>query len=124
MQPTVIVDVVDEAGQIRSGVFEGLVGHRVDRLDLQCLDEAFGLRVVVGVAAPPHRADQAVPGQELAVGAGGILRSSIRAVDAAWGGFLPSIAACRAAMVSLASMARPMAYPITRRDQASRITAR
>jgi hypothetical protein len=37
------------------------------------------------------------------------------------GGFLPSIAARNAATVSRASMVRPIAYPITRRDQASRM---
>ena len=34
VQPPAIVDVVDEAGQVEGDVLEGLVGHRIDRLDL------------------------------------------------------------------------------------------
>jgi hypothetical protein len=61
VQPPAVVDLVDEAGQVEGDVLDGLAGDRIDRLDLQRLDEALGLGVVVGVAAPPHRTDQAVP---------------------------------------------------------------
>jgi hypothetical protein len=62
VQPPAVVDVVDEAGQIEGDILEGLVDHRIDRLDLQRLDEALGVGVVVAVAAPPGRADQALAG--------------------------------------------------------------
>ena len=68
MQPTGVVDLIDEAGQIGHDVAERLVGHRVDRLDLQRLHEAFGLGIVIGVCAPAHGAFELMVGQDLAVG--------------------------------------------------------
>ena len=53
-----------------------------DRPDLQRLHEAFHHGVVVGVAAPSHRADQAVFAEQGPVDLGGVLRVSVRVVDA------------------------------------------
>ena len=47
MQPTGIVDLINEAGQVGHDVSERLVGHRIDRLNLQRLHEAFRFGVVV-----------------------------------------------------------------------------
>src|SRR3546814_1836173 len=68
MEPSAIVDLVDEAGKILHHVGEALIGHRVDGFDLQGLHEALRLGVVVGIAAPAHRADQATGLQDLAIG--------------------------------------------------------
>ena len=55
-------------------VGEGLVGHGVDSFDLQRLHEALRFGVVVWVAAPAHRADEAMPVEGLPIGLRGILR--------------------------------------------------
>ena len=47
----------------------------IDALDLQRLHEAFHHGVVIGVAAPSHRADQAVLAEQGPVGLGGVLRA-------------------------------------------------
>jgi hypothetical protein len=54
VEPSAVVDLVDEAGKIGGDVFERLVFHHVDGLDLQGFHEAFGLRIVVGITAPAH----------------------------------------------------------------------
>jgi len=54
MEPSTVVDVVDEAWKLLGNVVESLVDHRVDGLDLQGLHEALRLGVVVGVAAAAH----------------------------------------------------------------------
>src|SRR5215813_11795647 len=48
VQPASVVDLVNEAGKIRGDVLECFVVHKIDGFDLQRLDEAFGLGVVVG----------------------------------------------------------------------------
>jgi hypothetical protein len=54
-------------------VFEGFVGHRVDRLDLHRLHEALRLGIVIWISAPAHRADEAVRGEDLAITLSGVL---------------------------------------------------
>src|SRR5258708_40219681 len=54
VQPSGVVDLVDEARKIGGHVFEGLVFHQVDGLDLQRLHKTLGLRIVVGIAASAH----------------------------------------------------------------------
>ena len=60
------VDRVDEARKIDDDVLEGFVGHQVHRLYLQCFHEALRLGVIVWIAAPAHRSDEAMIGEELA----------------------------------------------------------
>lgn len=50
MQPAGVVDLINEAGKIGDDIFECFVVHQVDGFDLQCLDEAFRLGVVVRIA--------------------------------------------------------------------------
>src|SRR5215471_10726438 len=57
--------------------------YQVDGLDLQRLDEAFGLGIVVGVSKPAHRADEPMLSEQLAASLAGILRTSIRVKDTA-----------------------------------------
>src|SRR5215831_9260811 len=85
VQPASVVDLVNEAGKIRGDVLECFVVHKVDGFDLQRLDEAFGLGVVVGVPTPAHRADEPMLCEQLAVSLAGILRTSIRVMDTAPG---------------------------------------
>src|SRR5215813_10300211 len=85
VQPASVVDLVNEAGKIRGDVLECFVVHKVDGFDLQRLDEAFGLGVVVGVSTPAHRADEPMLCEQLAVSLAGILRTSIRVMDTAPG---------------------------------------
>jgi len=71
-------------------VLGALEGHGVDALDLQGFHEALHHGVVVGVATPPHRADQAVIVEQGPVGLGGVLRASIGMMDAA-GWWMPDL---------------------------------
>src|SRR5262249_49281874 len=84
-QPASVVDLVNEAGKIRGDGLECFVVHKVDGFDLQRLDEAFGLGVVVGVSTPAHRADEPMLCEQLAISLAGILRTSIRVMDTAPG---------------------------------------
>ena len=69
-------DLVDEPGKIGGDVLEGLVVHQVHRLDLERFDKALRFGVVVWVATPPHRADQPVLGEQLAIVRRGVLRAA------------------------------------------------
>jgi hypothetical protein len=60
-----------------------LVGHRINRFDLQRLHEAFGFGVIVGIAAPAHRTDEAMPIEGLPIGLRGVLRAAVRGMKAA-----------------------------------------
>ena len=57
----------------------------VDGLGLEGLHEALCLGVVVGIAAPAHRADEAVRGEQRAVRPGGVLQAAVGVEDAARG---------------------------------------
>ena len=83
MKPPRVVNVVDEARKIGGDVLESLVVHQIHRLDLEGLHETLSFRIVVGVAPPSHRADQAMLGEQLAVDLGGVLRPSIGTMHAA-----------------------------------------
>ena len=109
MEPPGVVDLVDEARKVGGDVVEGLVGHRVDRLDLERLHEALGLGVVVGIAAPAHRADEAV-----AARAPGRPRRRIATRD-------PSGGRSRAA--ALGARSRPSAPRSVRRASIERLMA-
>src|SRR5262249_42962393 len=85
MEPAGVIDLVDEAGKVGGDVLEGLIGHRIDRLHLECLHETLRLGVVVRVRAPAHGANEAMLGKELAIALGGVLRPAIGVVDAAVG---------------------------------------
>lgn len=56
-----VVDLIDEAWRAGGYILESLVGHRID--GLECFHEAFGLGVIAGIAAAPHRSDKTVLGQ-------------------------------------------------------------
>ena len=60
VQSSGVIDLLDKAGNVGSDIVESLLGHQVNGLDLQCLHEALGLGIVVGIAAAPHRTDQAM----------------------------------------------------------------
>src|SRR5271169_4148464 len=73
METASVVDVVDEPWKVLGDVGEGFVGHRIDRLDLESLHEAFGLGVVVGIASAPHRTDKTAAKQGFPIGLSGVL---------------------------------------------------
>jgi hypothetical protein len=81
MQSVAIVDVLDEVGKGGGGFLEGFKGHRVDELDLEGFHEAFGLGVVVRVAAPAHRSDGAVIVRGSVLEARGVLGSAVGVMD-------------------------------------------
>src|SRR6516162_1754494 len=68
-----IVNLVDEAGKIGCNVLEGFVGHQIHGFNLQCLHEALGLGVVVGIAPPANGALETVSSQDGVIVFGGIL---------------------------------------------------
>src|SRR5271156_5601176 len=73
METTSVVDLVDDPWKVLGDVGEGFVGHRIDRLDLESLHEAFGLGVVVGIASAPHRTDKTAAKQGFPIGLSGVL---------------------------------------------------
>src|SRR5215471_10555795 len=79
-----IIDVFDEARQREGDIVESVVLHQIDLLDFEGLHEALGLGVVVGVAASTHRTPEAVLGKLGAIIVGGILRTPVGVMDAAW----------------------------------------
>src|SRR5580700_3066938 len=83
MEPAGVVDLIDKAWKIGRDVFESFVIHQIDGLDLKGLHEAFSLGIVVGIATSAHGADETMFGQQVAIRFGGVLRTTIRVVDAA-----------------------------------------
>src|SRR5208337_1407504 len=79
-----VVDLVDETRKILCDVGEGFVGHRVDGFDLERLHEALRLGIVVRIAAPAHRADQAVAKQGFPIALRSVLRTAVCVMDATW----------------------------------------
>jgi hypothetical protein len=65
-------------------VGEGFVCHRVDGFDLERLHEALRLGVIVRIAAPAHRADQAVTKQGFPIVLRSVLRTAVCVMDATW----------------------------------------
>jgi hypothetical protein len=78
-----VVDLIDKAWKIGGDVFESFVVHQIDGLDLKGLHEALGLGIVIGIATSAHGADETMFGQQVAIRFGGVLRPTIRVVDAA-----------------------------------------
>src|SRR3979411_3153364 len=83
VEPSGIVDAVDELGKIFDDVGECLERHWIDALDLERLHEAFCLGVVVRISSPTHGPFDAVIGEVVAVCLGSILGPSIGMMDAA-----------------------------------------
>ena len=83
MESAGVVDLIDKAWKIGGDVFESFVIHQIDGLDLKGLHKALGLGIVIGIATSAHRADETMFGQQVAIELGGVLRTTIRVVDAA-----------------------------------------
>jgi hypothetical protein len=81
MQPAAIVYVIDEVRDVRGGILEALLGHRIVGLDLQCLHDALGICIVVRIAAPPDRADQTMCRQQGAIRLRSLMRSRRTSMD-------------------------------------------
>src|ERR1700674_756110 len=82
MEPSLVVNLVDEPRKRMDDVGEGLIASQIDLFDLQRLHEAFRLRVVVGVATPAHGTAEPVGRQEVAIGLGSVLCPAIRMMNA------------------------------------------
>src|SRR6266480_12994 len=82
VQSADVVDLIDKAWKVGGDIFERLVIHQIDGLDLKRLHKALGLGIVVGIAAPAHGADETMFGEYVAVGLGSVLRTAIGVVDA------------------------------------------
>jgi len=68
VQSADVVDLIDKAWKVGGDIFERLVIHRIDGLDLKRLHKALGLGIVLGIAAPAHGADETIFGEYVAVG--------------------------------------------------------
>ena len=75
-----VVDLIDKAWKIGGHVFESFVIHQIDGLDLKGLHKALGLGIVIGIATSGHRADETTFGQQVAIGLGGVLRTTCLAM--------------------------------------------
>ncbi len=65
-------------------VFEALELHRVEGRDLQRLQEAFRLGIVIRIAAPAHGAEEPIGSEQLAIRLGGILGAAIGMMHITW----------------------------------------
>ena len=72
---------VDEFREVVADILERLVSHQIDGFDLERLDQALGLGIVIGVAAPAHRAEQAVLSKQFPIALGRVLAASVRVVN-------------------------------------------
>ena len=95
-----------KAGKVDCNVLEGFVCHQIHSFDLECLHEALGLGVVVGIAAPAHGAGETVILQDGAIVFGGILRPTVRMMHAASWWIAALMAALSATTASRASIER------------------
>lgn len=68
--PIDVVDRLQEVGEVRDNVGHGALAARVDLFVLARLHEARGVGIVVGIAGPRHRAEQAGFGQPFTVALG------------------------------------------------------
>src|SRR5262245_10472640 len=78
-----VVDLVDESRHVACDVGEILVLVQVHPFDLQRLDEALALRVVVRIAGAPHRIDQAVSHERCPVVFARVLNPAVGMMHAA-----------------------------------------
>ena len=53
METASVVDLVDKPRKVLGDIGEGFVGHRIDGFDLEGLDEALGLCVVIRMPLRP-----------------------------------------------------------------------
>lgn len=53
LEPSAVVGLFHEVRKVLDDIAEGVEGHRIDSLDLQGLDEALGLGIVIGVSRLP-----------------------------------------------------------------------
>src|SRR6185436_5424080 len=83
MESAGVVDLIDKAWKIGGDVFVSFVIHQIDGLDLKGFHEALGLGIVIGIATSAHGAVETMFGQQVAIRLGGVLRTTIRVVDAA-----------------------------------------
>ena len=124
MEPLFVVDLLEEAFDRGLGVRQIAVFLPVDLFVLQGLDKRFARRVVPGIRFRRHADWDAVLLKQLGVSARGVLHPTVRVMDQA-GGRPPALERpVNARSVSSASSVRSSAQPITRREEASRITAR
>ena len=124
VQPASVVNLVDEVREAGDDLFEALIVAEIDLLALEGLHEALRLAVVVGVAAPAHRAHHAMRRQFGPIGLGGVLRPAVGMMNQTWWRMAKADGCTqrrqRQSRVDLA----PERVADTRRDQASSITAR
>jgi len=73
MEPTAVVNCDDKSWKVLDDIGEGFEGHRINRLDLESLHEAFRFSIVIRIAAAAHRPDQAMRDQGVTIELGGVL---------------------------------------------------
>ena len=83
MEPSIIVDMVDEARKMVHDIGERLERHRVDAFNLQRLHKALRLGVVVRIPTPPHRADETMSREKLAIGPSRVLGAAVGVMKSA-----------------------------------------
>lgn len=89
MEPSAVVDLVNESGKVFDDISKRLELHRVYPLDLKGLHEAFRFGVVIRVSSSSHRTNKAIGDEELPIGVSRVLRSAIRVVKATRRRFAP-----------------------------------
>ena len=125
MAAVAVVEGLDVVEDHELGGGAGGRDEAAEAFGLEGGDEAFGQRVVVGIALAAHAAGDAPGGGELLEGVGGVLAAAIAVMDQARR--RPLALRRRAAKVVVVSSARMSSrqwWATQRREQASRVKAR
>lgn len=77
MQPVCVVKADDVVGNVGGGLCMVGVVQLPNPLHLQVQEEAFHHRIIPAVALAAHAGDQAMAGQQVAVGLAGVLAASV-----------------------------------------------
>ena len=83
MQPTRVVNVVDEVWQVCRDILEGFIFCRIDCFHFQGFHEALSLRIVIEVTSAAHGSDKAMLLENAPVSGCGILGAPVGMKNAA-----------------------------------------
>jgi hypothetical protein len=72
-----IVDLLDEVANVASRFVDALIVLSINFLDLECLHEALGFGIVIGIGRPAHADPYASAFEAIDVVAAGVLDAAI-----------------------------------------------
>ena len=109
----IVVKIVGDAGLRVGQVGKNGPLAQFEHLRFEAGPEAFGLGVVVALAAAALRTHGPVPVQERAVGVAATLAAPVGVDDEAWGRRLDKKARCKTVVTNSSGMMAPICQPTT-----------